>query len=493
MFDIDVSLPNPRSSAFSQAAQTGVNLLNEGLDIEPREDRYWREDYQFYGNNAKFRECHDKIVFLGGPAETGKSTVSLCLIHELALKNPGLRGVLCRKVRESMYATVLQTFRDKILPEDEDITCWVDGKKITVNIYGGEQPRWYDYSNGSRIFVAGLDKSQALLSGEFDIILVNQAEELTDDDINDLSTRVTGRAGNIKTRPAQLLGDCNPGGPKHPIMIRKNQGSLTLFSSRHIDNPRLYDHVKDEWTPAGLESLATLKSLTGVRRKRLYEGLWAGADGLYFEHFNEETHGLDSFELDKENMRIWASMDYGFNHPNIIMLHAADGETTVTFHMIRHRKKYPKDIADDFKAVLSTYGLTVSDLSDLWAGADITKQTGESKDSVQKKYKNKGIAWKISETGPGSRIQGAHHLTELLGRPEDKATSPPVDAIPPRWFYVKSTCKGLAECLSTLVPNPKNGEDVLKVDANSEGIGGDDPYDCLRYGLFTPRQRWSMA
>jgi hypothetical protein len=32
--------------------------------------------------------------------------------------------------------------------------------------------------------------------------------------------------------------------------------------------------------------------------------------------------------------------------------------------------------------------------------------------------------------------------------------------------------------------DPKRPEDVLKVDADTEGLNGDDPYDSARYGLM---------
>jgi hypothetical protein len=36
-----------------------------------------------------------------------------------------------------------------------------------------------------------------------------------------------------------------------------------------------------------------------------------------------------------------------------------------------------------------------------------------------------------------------------------------------------------------LEADPNNPEDVLKVDTDDQGNGGDDPYDAVKYGLFT--------
>ena len=49
-------------------------------------------------------------------------------------------------------------------------------------------------------------------------------------------------------------------------------------------------------------------------------------------------------------------------------------------------------------------------------------------------------------------------------------------------WHISEDCPRLIECLPSLVRDPKNTEDVLKVDYSSNQIG-DDPYDCSRMGL----------
>jgi len=39
----------------------------------------------------------------------------------------------------------------------------------------------------------------------------------------------------------------------------------------------------------------------------------------------------------------------------------------------------------------------------------------------------------------------------------------------------------MAETLPMLQHDPNRPEDVLKVDADEDGVGGDDTADCLRY------------
>ena len=58
----------------------------------------------------------------------------------------------------------------------------------------------------------------------------------------------------------------------------------------------------------------------------------------------------------------------------------------------------------------------------------------------------------------------------------------PTIGIPPSLF-IFNRCRRLIECLPNLQNDPNNPEDVLKVNVNEEGIGGDDTYDALRYAV----------
>lgn len=478
----------PREARY-QIYQELRRRNQEARANKKRTDKVWRNSYKFYGVNAQFRDCLDPTILLAGPAETGKTITTLALIHEIALTNPRVRGVIVRKTRASMDATVLRSWEDKILPEDKE--CFIGGKTITVHPYGGERPQWYDYSNGSRIYVTGIDNGSKILSGEFDFVYVNQAEDLDENDLEALETRVTGRAGNIKTRPPQLIMDCNPGGSKHPLKLRERAGSLKMFNSRHEDNPTLYYQVDHPLvlsgeveartrTIQGEMSLSRLDSLTGVRLQRLRYGIWAGAEGLYFAEFDPEVHGIKP--IAKEQLDAWdkwLSMDYGFNHWNVVYLHASDGDGNVyTIHELAHRKHYPHEISPDIHSMLKLYGYTIDDMNGFYVSPDAFANTGRAELTIAQQYGEKEIYMIQALAGSGSRVAKAHLLQDLLGSVERQ--------IEPRWFYVRENCPKLEECLPSLIASERNDEDVKKVDCNEAGDGGDDPYDALMMGLYRP-------
>lgn len=240
--------------------------------------------YSFYGDNLKAYRCRDPEVILSGPADTGKTLALLSKLHHCALKYPGASIVILRKVQTDTYSTVLQTFINKVL-----------NGTAAVSTYGGEKAQWFDYPRGSRIWVTGMDKAGKLLSGEHDIIYPNQAEEFSLPDWEVMTTRTTGRAGNMPY--AQTIGDCNPGPPSHWIRQRAREGKLTFLESTHRDNPELYDPETGELTKGGERRLEGLKRLSGSRLLRLFHGLWAAPEGAIYSVFDEEKHKVASFPI----------------------------------------------------------------------------------------------------------------------------------------------------------------------------------------------------
>ena len=52
-------------------------------------------------------------------------------------------------------------------------------------------------------------------------------------------------------------------------------------------------------------------------------------------------------------------------------------------------------------------------------------------------------------------------------------------------LFVHQRCGRLVETVPAMQHDPHRPEDVLKVDCDEEGAGGDDAADCLRYLVAT--------
>ena len=277
--------------------------------------------YTPYGGARTFTYCQDHEAIIAGPAETGKTLGACWKLHILASKYPGFQGAIVRKSQKSVYGSVLQTF-DRVI------------SGAPVDRYGGVKPEKYIYKNGSEVWVGGMDNPDKILSSERDYIYVNQAEELRLDDWEKLATRTTGR--NAVIPHTQLVGDCNPGGSRHWIRERAKAGTLTLIPSYHKDNPTLYDPVTGKITAQGKRTMAILGNLTGVRRKRLLDGLWATAEGAVYDMFDVTTHCIERHTI--EFQRWYLAMDEGYTNPAVILLVGEDGDGRLHIYREYYRR-----------------------------------------------------------------------------------------------------------------------------------------------------------
>lgn len=262
-------------------------------------------------------ECRDFEILVEGPVGTGKTFAVLWKIHLLALKYPGMKALLLRKTQRSLTESAIQTYVTKILP----LANW-GVRPFSGNI---AEPRSFRYPNGSRLVVGGLDNPGKVMSAEYDVAAIFEATQVSIEDWENVTTRL--RNGVMPYQ--QLIGDCNPDGPTHWLNQRANDGKITRLLSRHQDNPRLWDADRQAWTPEGEEYVVLrLENLTGVRRKRNLEGLWAAAEGQVYEGWDPAIHVVDRFEIPADWPRYW-SIDFGFRHPFIWQWWAEDHDGTL--------------------------------------------------------------------------------------------------------------------------------------------------------------------
>jgi phage terminase large subunit len=255
----------------------------------------------------------DNEVLLSGAAGTGKSVGALMKLHLACLNTPKVRALIVRKTHASLTASTLVTFRQKVAAEA--ISAGL------LRFYGGsaQEPAAFRYANGSTITVGGLDRATRLLSTEYDLCFIDEAIEVTEEDIDTIVTRL--RNGRLSYQ--QLIMATNPGPPTHHLKLRADGGRCTILYSRHEDNPRMYQD--GEWTEYGAAYLERLESLTGARYQRMRWGKWVAAEGLVFDGYDPAVHLIDRFPIPDDWTR-WVSVDFGFTNPQVTQWFAEDDD-----------------------------------------------------------------------------------------------------------------------------------------------------------------------
>lgn len=272
-----------------------------------------RHVYSPRGSAVTVMEAQDPELLVSGPAGTGKSRACLEKLHLIALCVPGVKMLAVRKTLVSLSATGMQTFKTHVA-----------AKSIAaghVKFYGGSQtqPAAWLYSNGSQLVIGGMDNPMKIMSSEYDVIYIQEANEVTLTDWESCTSRL--RNGVLGYQ--QLLADCNPDSENHFLYMRWQEGQLRRIDSLHTDNP-VYFNDDGTPTPAGRSYvLGTLASLTGVRRERLYHGRWVSAEGVIWEDWEPAHHLVDRFTVPDTWPRFWV-VDFGLVHPFVCQWWAED-------------------------------------------------------------------------------------------------------------------------------------------------------------------------
>lgn len=296
---------------------------------------------KLYGGADAFWKYKGQEAILSGPYETGKTYAALLKLHAVLVKYPNSRAFMTRKTYKSLLPTAIVTYENKVLP------IHPDSPDSPIRKYGKSKPEFYEYPNGSHLLIVGMDNPDKILSGEFDFGYVNQAEEIPLDAWEKLVGRCTGRAGNAPY--TQVMGDCNPAEPTHWILHRK---TLNRFEQLHQHNPSLYDSTQQQWTAQGEKTISILQSLTGLRYKRGYQGLWVAAEGVVYE-FDSSIHRIARSQV-PEIKQWYLAIDFGYTNPFVCQLWGVDSDGRLyLWHEIYMTKRTINTHAPKIKAMIA--------------------------------------------------------------------------------------------------------------------------------------------
>ena len=236
---------------------------------------YRPEGFRPYGSMQELFESHEPLKIVGGGYDAGKTFSCVAYMDMLARRYPGARLTFIHKYLNRTYRNIIPSY-EKFLGFRPSPSG--DPNPTPITQYGGELPLFFEYWNGSRIYMNGLDKPDKLLSDSFDAAFINQVELISFESWNELIARVSERTGALPI--AFLIADCNPNIPNHWIRQQTKEGTIQYFELSYRDNPEIYNQETGELTESGKHRVGRLQKLQGIRYKRGYEGKWEGSEGL---------------------------------------------------------------------------------------------------------------------------------------------------------------------------------------------------------------------
>lgn len=307
-------------------AQLLAEAQKRGLVASPKKawdpadnPRGWDDKASLRGAALELWKSRDFEVCLSGGFETGKTHSCCKKINAMLWKYPGAQWVITRKTYSSLIATAVQTY---------ERVAGIKEPGCPIKAYGGNKPEWYDYPNGSRLWVAGFDNPQKVLSGERDGFYINQGEDFALDEYETITGRATGRGAVMPY--TQVILDVNPGPPSHWILSRP---SMKFIKAYLDDNPTLFvaapagvvgvceewPDIGDRggagrWTEQGKRSLDVLNKMTGIRYQRYRKGNWVAAEGVVYDTFDSVQHTCEPFPIPADWRRI-RCIDFGYSNP----------------------------------------------------------------------------------------------------------------------------------------------------------------------------------
>lgn len=245
------------------------------------------EFYRVRGAGARLFDIREtREVLLESAAGCGKTRAGLQLIDRLCWEWPWLRVLLCRETRKSMTETVLAVLENEVY--------WPGHPVLAASRAKRDQRSSYDYPNGSKIVVKGVEDFRSIMSAQFDVILYVEATDGTLEGWQYLLSRGLGRPTDEASEqtskiPFKLaIAECNPDREDHWLNLRASPADgkpakMLRLRMTHADNPSLDGE-------RGRVYLGTLEGLVGPVRDRLWLGNWVSAEGLIFPNWSRARH-----------------------------------------------------------------------------------------------------------------------------------------------------------------------------------------------------------
>jgi len=271
--------------------------------------------------------CDAEIHVMYGGRGAGRTVIGLVRIVLLPAIHPGTAAVVVRKAREHHRRSTFAGIEALVLssPYLNSLIERIDRMSMIIH-----------YKNGSKLFFAGLNNDSqrnafkgisvanydsdeargeddsASIGGAIDVILAEEADAFTPEDIGIMISSLRGKAMGF----IQLMMNLNPSYPTHHIKTdwidkefsEDKKYDIKVFHKTAKDNLWLMRNNPDYW-------YKVLAGLSGVLGERLRDGLWRQAEGVVFQTYNATKHikhiSLDEIRKNVAADKVFVGIDTG--------------------------------------------------------------------------------------------------------------------------------------------------------------------------------------
>lgn len=425
------------------------------------------------GPQTALLECPVEDIFFGGARGGGKTDGLLGDFAEHASKyGKAARGILFRRT----------------YPELEEVERRAREIYTPVGAIYNATSRTWAFPNGATLRLRYLERES-----DADKYQGHQYTWMGFDELQHWPTsrpidRLWGALRSAHGVPCVRRSSGNPGGVGHQwIKARYIDAARPWHTFKYRPQPDRDDEIEAVFIPSFLEDNPALykndpqyeRRLAAVGGPELYRawryGDWSITAGQAFEI--GPAHLIRSFLVPK-HFTMFGSLDIGYAHWWVFTWFAVneDGRVFVVGNT-RGRRMRDTAIIKQIKDVVPWQRLDY-----IVAGHDCwNKDQKVGGPSTEERFAKADLFLRKAEI---DRVPGVRQLREYLawkgigpkGEDDDASLV---------WLDSKSNRRQI-EAMQSMVMDPDKPEDVLKVDAHGDtGVGGDDDYDCVRYGMMS--------
>jgi hypothetical protein len=466
----------------------------------------------FLGQQTKFFERKERIVFYGGAGGGGKSLLLRWkFAQQLAVERGRMQeanakgqdytsrawGAYFRRTTKNLLQVIERCKEefpqiDPAAKFNQETKMWIfpsfGGARFQLSHMEHEDNK-YDWKSAELTFGAW-DELSEFTDSMFDYV---DTRMRTDDPILQHMIQVVAASnpdgryvGWVKKR----FIDIAPPETVISVETRLDDGREMSFDQIFIpakldDNPKLM--------ASGLYELSLMNKPAHVR-EAILRGNWnIAVNSFLSDVFRSDFHVCDDHDP-PEGAPISRSMDWGIRKPGSCgwWYEDADGGLTMFRHLrfqgltVLGENGRP-GVADLIREMEQAMGLwdfenECSALNDARNPLDsqcFAEHGMSNEKSIAGEFRKAGIKWKRAKKGPGSRYLGAQQIINMLSAVIPAAfegATHPREAMRPMLRFCRG-CKSPCETIPILMPDPSNSEDV-------DTRGDDHDYDMVMYRVL---------